>query len=170
MTSFCSTRSYSRLLGAVIAKARESGKPVFVDPKGAGWERYQGANVLKPNRLELGILAGMPAATAEETAAAGRHLSSKLAGAKVVVTEGAEGMTLYAAGERVAHAAAAPRQVFDVTGAGDTVLAALAMAFAAGATDDQALALATEAASIAIGTMGTAVVNLDQLRASITSS
>jgi rfaE bifunctional protein kinase chain/domain len=151
------------LLNFVTAAAGRAGKRVFVDPKGADYNRYQGCFLMKPNRLELSMLTGLPARTHEETLAAGSRLSAWMPGAIVLVTEGADGMTLFADSGPVEHLASAPRQVYDVTGAGDTVLATLSLAISAGASYRDAMELATEAAAIAIGTMGTATVKLPQL-------
>uniref|UniRef100_Q02BL0 RfaE bifunctional protein n=1 Tax=Solibacter usitatus (strain Ellin6076) TaxID=234267 RepID=Q02BL0_SOLUE len=151
------------LLAAVIAAAEAAGKRVFVDPKGADFHRYQGCFLLKPNRLELSILSGLPVRNHQETLAAGSHLSAAMPGAMILVTEGPEGMTLFAGARPLEQLASAPRQVFDVTGAGDTVLAALSLAISAGAPYRDAMELASEAAAIAISTVGTAVVTLPQL-------
>jgi D-beta-D-heptose 7-phosphate kinase/D-beta-D-heptose 1-phosphate adenosyltransferase len=83
----------------------------------------------------------------------------------ILVTEGAEGMTLFADSRPVEHVVSAPRQVYDVTGAGDTVLATVSLAISAGACNREAMELANEAGAIAIGTMGTATVTLPQLEA-----
>ena len=151
------------LLRPVLA----AGKRVFVDPKGADLTRYLGAFLLKPNRLELGLLTGLPTETHAEINAAGTRLAALMPGTHILVTEGSEGMTLFADSQPPEHAAATPRQVFDVTGAGDTVLATLAMAVTAGATWPQAMRLATEAAGIAIGQMGSVAVGLAQLEAAV---
>jgi D-beta-D-heptose 7-phosphate kinase/D-beta-D-heptose 1-phosphate adenosyltransferase len=151
------------LLNFVVAAAGRAGKRVFVDPKGADYARYQGCFLMKPNRLELSILTGLPAGNHEETLAAGNRLSAAMPGAMILVTEGADGMTLFADSRPIEHLAYAPRQVYDVTGAGDTVLATLSMAISAGASYRDAMELASEAAAIAIGTMGTAIVRLAQL-------
>ena len=151
------------LLNFVTAAAGRAGKRVFVDPKGADHTRYQGCFLMKPNRLELSILTGWPARNHEETLAAGNRLSAAMPGAMILVTEGADGMTLFADSRPVEHLASAPRQVYDVTGAGDTVMATLSLAISAGASYRDAMELAGEAAAIAIGTMGTAIVRLPQL-------
>lgn len=153
------------LLEAVIGSAVDSGKPVFADPKGADYSRYRGVTLIKPNRSELALLTTMPVTNHVEAAAAGCRLSTLLAGTRVLVTEGAEGMTLFFEGARVEHVASRPREVFDVTGAGDTVLATLAMAVTAGASWLEAMQLATIAASIAIEQMGAAAVTCAQLEA-----
>ena len=153
------------LLAAVIAEARRAGKRVFADPKGVDSARYHGAFLLKPNRLELGILTGLPApSTHEETLAAGNRLAASMPGTHILVTEGSEGMTLFSGSGASEHIAPTPRQVFDVTGAGDTVLAVVAMAVTAGASWSQAMQLAAEAAAIAIGQMGSVAVGLESLR------
>ncbi len=155
------------LLGFVTAAAESAGKRVFVDPKGADYTRYQGCFLMKPNRLELSILTGLPARNHEETLVAGSRLSSVMPSAFILVTEGAEGMTLFARSQAVEHIASAPRQVYDVTGAGDTVLATLSLAISAGASYRTAMELAAEAAAIAISTMGTATVKLNELESAL---
>jgi len=152
------------LLEAVIAEARRAGKRVFVDPKGADAVRYQGAFLLKPNRLELSLLTGLPSGTHAEILAAGSRLAGKMPGTHILVTEGDEGMTLFLETHPPEHIASTPRQVFDVTGAGDTVLATITMAVTAGASWSQAMQLATEAAGIAIGKMGSVAVSLNDLQ------
>ena len=152
------------LLEAVIAEARRAGKRVFVDPKGADAVRYQGAFLLKPNRLELSLLTGLPSGTHDEILAAGSRLAGKMPGTHILVTEGDEGMTLFLEAQPPEHIASTPRQVFDVTGAGDTVLATITMAVTAGAPWSQAMQLATEAAGIAIGKMGSVAVSLNDLQ------
>ena len=153
------------LLSFVTAEAGRAGKRVFIDPKGVDYARYQGCFLMKPNRLELGILTGLPVRTHEETLTAGNRLSAAMPGAMILVTEGAEGMTLFADSRPVEHVVSAPRQVYDVTGAGDTVMATLSLAISAGASNGDAMELANEAGAIAISTMGTATVTLTQLGA-----
>ena len=155
------------LLHFVTAAAGRAGKRVFMDPKGADYTRYQGCFLMKPNRLELSILTGLPARNHQETLAAGSRLSALIPGAMILVTEGADGMTLFAGSGPIEHLAPAPRQVYDVTGAGDTVLATLSLAISAGAAYRDAMELAAEAAAIAIGTMGTATVTLRQLESAL---
>lgn len=152
------------LLDAVIGEARRAGKRVFADPKGADAARYRGVFLLKPNRLELGLLTGLPADTHAQVLAAGSRLAGIMPGAHILITEGSEGMTLLTESEPPEHIAPTPRQVFDVTGAGDTVLAVVAMAITAGASWGQAMRLAAEAAGIAIGQMGSVAVGLESLR------
>src|SRR5207237_317427 len=129
-------------------------------PKGADSARYKGVFLLKPNRLELGLLTGLPSETHADILAAGSRLAASMPGTHILVTEGSEGMTLFTDSQAPEHLAPAPRQVFDVTGAGDTVLAVIAMAVTAGASWTQAMQLAAEAAGIAIGQMGSVAVSL----------
>jgi D-beta-D-heptose 7-phosphate kinase/D-beta-D-heptose 1-phosphate adenosyltransferase len=155
------------LLQFVMAAAGRAGKRVFVDPKGADYSRYQGCSLMKPNRLELSILTGLPARNHEETLAAGSRLSTVMPRTLILVTEGSDGMTLFADSGPIEHIASAPRQVYDVTGAGDTVLATLSLALSAGASYRDAMELAAEAAAIAISTMGTATVKLHELETAL---
>jgi D-beta-D-heptose 7-phosphate kinase/D-beta-D-heptose 1-phosphate adenosyltransferase len=155
------------LLDAVIGEARRVGKRVFADPKGSDAARYRGAFLLKPNRLELGLLTGLPADTHADVLAAGTRLAASIPGTNILVTEGSEGMTLFVDSQPAQHLAPTPRQVFDVTGAGDTVLAVTAMAVTAGASWSEAMQLAAEAAGIAIGKMGSVAVSLSDLQANL---
>jgi D-beta-D-heptose 7-phosphate kinase / D-beta-D-heptose 1-phosphate adenosyltransferase len=155
------------LLKSAIERARRAGKPVFVDPKGADHQRYSGCTLMKPNRLELGILTGMPVRNHEETEVAGNRLSAAMPGTMILVTESAEGMTLFCDGRAVERVTSSPRQVFDVTGAGDTVLAAISLGISAGASYRDAMELAMEAAAIAIGVVGTTAVTLQQMETAL---
>jgi D-beta-D-heptose 7-phosphate kinase/D-beta-D-heptose 1-phosphate adenosyltransferase len=155
------------LLDAVIGEARRAGKRVFADPKGADVARYKGVFLLKPNRLELGLLTGLPADTHAQILTAGTRLAASMPGTHILVTEGSEGMTLFTDSQPPEHLAPTPRQVFDVTGAGDTVLAVTAMAITAGASWPQAMQLAAEAAGIAIGRMGSVAVSLSDLQSNL---
>ena len=153
----------AHLTQTVIAAARAANVPVFVDPKGADYHHYLGCTLLKPNRLELGILVQRPVRNHAETLEAGRKLRALLPGTTVLVTEGADGMTLFTAEGAEEHVDSIRKQVFDVTGAGDTVLAAVSLALAAGAGQREALELASRAASIVVGVIGTATVTRQQL-------
>jgi D-beta-D-heptose 7-phosphate kinase/D-beta-D-heptose 1-phosphate adenosyltransferase len=148
----------------VIAAARQAGVLTFIDPKGAGYEAYMGCSVLKPNRAELALLTHQPVRNHGEALAAGRRLRSMMPGTAILVTEGAEGMTWFAPDGAETHADSIVKQVFDVTGAGDTVLAVVALAITAGASPREALDLASRAASIVVGAVGTATVTREQLR------
>jgi D-beta-D-heptose 7-phosphate kinase/D-beta-D-heptose 1-phosphate adenosyltransferase len=150
------------LLGEVLSAAAASGKLSLVDPKGVDFRQYRGASYLKPNRAELGVLTARPVRDHRETMEAGRELAARLGGTQLLVTEGADGMTLFTeSGEE--HMPNLVREVYDVTGAGDTVLATFAMALAAGAQPVEGMWLAARAAGIAIGVMGAAIVSRTML-------
>jgi len=151
------------LLASVIRLANARNCPVFVDPKGADYQRYLGCTLLKPNRLELALLTGMPVRNHAATIAAGHVLAKCMHPATILVTEGIDGMTAFTAANTIEHVDSIRRQVFDVTGAGDTVVAAIALAVCCGATLREAMELASRAASIAIGLSGTSVVTREAL-------
>jgi D-beta-D-heptose 7-phosphate kinase/D-beta-D-heptose 1-phosphate adenosyltransferase len=142
--------------GVVIAAARGVGKTVIVDPKGSDFSGYAGANVLTPNRRELGDAAAMAVDGDEAITAAARHLIAGCGIDAVLATRSRDGMTLVTANGGVAHLEAEAREVFDVSGAGDTVVATLAAALSVGAGLAEAATLANVAAGIVVGKVGTA--------------
>ena len=148
-------------ISRMIALARRYRKPVLVDPKGDDFARYAGATLLTPNRSEFRAVAGKWSNEREFTENA-RHLRSKLKVDALLVTRSEEGMTLFTRRSRL-HAAAQAREVFDVSGAGDTVIATLAVALAAGSALEAAVELANRAAGIVVGKFGTAVVRPEEL-------
>ena len=147
----------------IIDAAARHGKPVVVDPKGSDFERYRGATVLKPNRSELAVLTGLPARHHDETMHAARHLLSVAGPTAIVVTEGKDGMTLLRKDAPDEHFPSFAREVYDVTGAGDTALATLAVALAAGAALGDAVWLANLAAGLAVGESGTVAISHEKL-------
>jgi D-beta-D-heptose 7-phosphate kinase/D-beta-D-heptose 1-phosphate adenosyltransferase len=140
-----------------IRAARAAGKPVIVDPKGRDFRRYDGATVIKPNLKELGEAAGMTVASASEQEAAARHLLGQIDVEHLLVTCGAAGMLLASRGGEVWRLAAWTREVFDVSGAGDTVAAVIAAGIGSGSDIHQAVEAANVAAGIVVGKHGTAV-------------
>ncbi|HEX9464303.1 MAG TPA: D-glycero-beta-D-manno-heptose-7-phosphate kinase [Alphaproteobacteria bacterium] len=148
---------------ALIAAARKAGKPVIVDPKGQDYERYNGATLLTPNRRELADAVKAKTGSADEVAAACRKLIKLSQAQAVLCTCGAEGMSLVTASREVHHLPAAAREVFDVSGAGDTVLATIAASLAGGLSLLQAAELATVSSGIVVGKVGTAVAYADDL-------
>lgn len=133
------------------------GKPVIVDPKGPDFAKYRGATIVTPNRRELADATRMPVATLADVEAAARRAQADSGIAAVLVTLSADGMLLVDAGG-AQHLPAQAREVFDVSGAGDTVVATLAAALAAGASRVDAAHLANAAAGLVVGKRGTAVV------------
>jgi|HubBroStandDraft_1064217.scaffolds.fasta_scaffold04734_4 rfaE bifunctional protein kinase chain/domain len=148
---------------AIIVTAGRHGKPVVVDPKGSDFERYRGATVLKPNRSELALLTGLPARHHEETMHAARELLHLVGPMAIVVTEGKDGMTLLRTDAPEEHFPSFAREVYDVTGAGDTALATLAVSLAAGAALGDAAWLANLAAGLAVGESGTVAISRGKL-------
>lgn len=145
----------------MIAKARAAGKAVLVDPKGDDWERYRGASVITPNRAELREVVGSWKSE-DDLLARVTKLRRELQFDALLLTRSEEGMTLFSdAG--VLHASADAREVYDVSGAGDTVIATVAVSLGAGLPLVQAVALANRAAGIVVGKLGTATVDYDEL-------
>ncbi|MBX7199481.1 MAG: D-glycero-beta-D-manno-heptose-7-phosphate kinase [Rhodospirillaceae bacterium] len=154
---------------AVIAAARALGKPVIVDPKGTGYERYRGATIITPNRAELADATGMPVDSDAAIVAAGQALRGHTGAEAILVTRSGEGMSLIAP-HGVHHLPAENREVADVTGAGDTVIAVFSLAVAGGASLVAAARLANIAAGIVVGRQGTAVATASDLAAALLQS
>lgn len=145
----------------MIARAREAGRPVLVDPKGDDWERYRGATLITPNRAELREVVGQWKSE-EDLHARVAKLRADLELDALLLTRSEEGMTLFCA-EGILHASAVAREVYDVSGAGDTVIATLAAMLGAGLSLVEAVSLANRAAGIVVGKLGTATVDYDEL-------
>ncbi|MEP9355890.1 D-glycero-beta-D-manno-heptose-7-phosphate kinase [Xanthobacter sp. KR7-65] len=154
------------VIAAVIAAAQARGVPVIVDPKRRTFEAYRGASLVTPNRLELTAATGLPDGTDEEAAAAAEAAARQFGG-EVLVTRAEKGMTLWRSDGRVLHVPAQAREVFDVSGAGDTALAALAVSLASGQTLETSVHFANAAAAVAVGKIGTAVVTRAELNAAL---
>jgi D-beta-D-heptose 7-phosphate kinase/D-beta-D-heptose 1-phosphate adenosyltransferase len=153
----------SRLAERVIELARRSGKPVLVDPKGTNFAKYRGATLVKPNLHEVERFLNQEIRDEPELQAAGQRLVEALDGCAVLITRGPEGMSLFCRGLPQVHIPSAAQAVYDVTGAGDTVVGTLALALATGAALDQAARLANRAAGIVVGKVGTAQVTPEEL-------
>ena len=145
----------------MIAMANAAGKPVLVDPKGEDYTRYHGATLLTPNRAEFREVVGSWKNEDELTSKA-ETLRRELGLQGLLITRSEEGMTLYRDGERL-HEITQAREVFDVSGAGDTVIATLAVMLARGASMPEAVMMANRAAGIVVGKLGTAVVHREEL-------
>ena len=145
----------------MIERARAAGKRVLVDPKGEDWARYRGATIVTPNRSEFRQVAGRWRDESELTEKA-QALRGELDLEALLVTRSEEGMSLYTA-SGAEHIPAQAREVFDVSGAGDTVIATLGVLMGAGAGLGAAVRVANAAASVVVGKLGTAVVTPDEL-------
>ncbi|WP_374403876.1 D-glycero-beta-D-manno-heptose-7-phosphate kinase [Niveibacterium sp.] len=146
----------------MIRLAREANKPVLVDPKGDDYSKYRGATLLTPNRSELRQVVGKWRDDAD-LAARAQKLRTELALDALLVTRSEEGMTLFR-DEGSVHEGTRAREVYDVSGAGDTVIATLAVMLAAGAPMADAMRWANHAAGIVVGKLGTATVTLDEIK------
>jgi rfaE bifunctional protein kinase chain/domain len=145
----------------MISLARRHRKLVLVDPKGGDFSRYSGATLITPNLNEFRDVAQVWKSERELTERAQR-LRHKLKIGALLVTRGADGMTLFERGRRL-HVPAQAREVFDVSGAGDTVIATLAVMLAGGSDLVDAVRMANRAAGIVVGKFGTAVVSPEEL-------
>lgn len=151
---------------ALIKRAKTAGIPVLVDPKGGDFSRYQGASLLTPNIAEFEAVVGR-CESEQDVVRKGLQLISRLNIDALLVTRGEMGMTLLRAHQAAIHLPARAREVYDVTGAGDTVIAVLAAVLAAGQTLPEAVALANLAAGIVVGKLGAATVSAPELRRAI---
>ena len=145
----------------MIAAARKANKAVLIDPKGSDFSRYAGATCITPNRAEFQQVVG-GWNSEEELSAKAHNLRKQLQLDAVLLTRSEEGMTLFDA-QGAAHIAAQAREVFDVTGAGDTVIAALAALVAAGMSLREAMPWANRAGGVVVGKFGTATVSYEEL-------
>ncbi|HVO13940.1 MAG TPA: D-glycero-beta-D-manno-heptose-7-phosphate kinase [Alphaproteobacteria bacterium] len=158
-----------RVVSEVIAAAAAAGKTVIVDPKGPDYHRYRGATLVTPNRKELAEAAHLPVGSDAEIARAAAHLIATYDFGAVLATRGADGMSLITREkpDTPLHLPTEAREVFDVTGAGDTVVATIAAALAGGFSLPEAAQLANAAAGIVVGKSGTAVAHPDELAAAL---
>ena len=155
------------LVADLIAAARAAGLPVVVDPKGTDYRRYRGASIVTPNRKELMQATRLPADDDAEVEAACRHLIATCGIDAVIATRSERGMSVVTRDGAAVHLPAEAREVFDVSGAGDTAVATLTAALSAGVDLDDAARLANLAAGIVVGKVGTAVVRAPELLAAL---
>jgi len=148
-------------IATMIERAKGAGRPVLVDPKGWDWTRYRGATLITPNRAEFREVVGRWRDEGEMTRKA-KDLLAELDVDALLVTRSEEGMSLYTRTSDE-HIPAVAREVFDVSGAGDTVIAALGVLLGAGAPLPAAVRIANQAAGVVVGKLGTAVVTPDEL-------
>ena len=149
-------------IAEMIRIAREHKKPVLVDPKGDDYMRYAGASIITPNRAELREVVGRWTSE-EDLAARVARLRAELRLDALLLTRSEEGMTLFAE-EGTTHEPAQAREVYDVSGAGDTVIATLAVMLASGQGMPAAMRWANRAAGVVVGKLGTATCSIDELK------
>jgi D-beta-D-heptose 7-phosphate kinase/D-beta-D-heptose 1-phosphate adenosyltransferase len=147
----------------IIAAGRDAARPVYVDPKGRDFRRYRGAALIKPNLKELLEATGMPVSSDAEVETAARQLIGDCGTPAVLVTRGAAGMMLVRENEPVATFRSSAREVYDVSGAGDTVAAVLALSAAAGFSLEDSVGVACIAAGLVVGKAGTATLTQAEL-------
>jgi D-beta-D-heptose 7-phosphate kinase/D-beta-D-heptose 1-phosphate adenosyltransferase len=155
-----------KLISSVITLCKQANIPVIVDPKGHRFSRYRGATVVTPNLAEAHLAVEMEEEqlTLEEVA---DRLLGEIRDGALLITQGSKGMSLFRHGSPVLHIPAEARIIYDVTGAGDTVVAVLALLLAIGMDMETAARLANYAAGIVVGKVGTASVSLEELCAGL---
>jgi D-glycero-beta-D-manno-heptose-7-phosphate kinase len=157
----------ARVLAGALRSARERGIMVCLDPKLRNFAHYQPVTVITPNHQEAAEAAAVVIEDEKSLVEAGRRLLGSIDCRAVLITRGEEGMTLFTDGGEVTHIPTVAREVYDVTGAGDTVIATLALALASNASFAEAAVLANHAAGVVVGKVGTATVARDELMATI---
>lgn len=164
VSDYCKGVVTPSLMAQLRALARRRLLPIIVDPKVEHLGYYDGVTVVTPNHVEAQQASGRAAHDYEAVHRAGHHLRRQLGCDAVLVTRGEQGMSLCEATGRSWHIPAVARQVYDVTGAGDTVVGTLALGLSAGASIRESATLANQAAGVAVGTIGTAAVTNAQLK------
>jgi len=155
------------LLAILAGVRKRRAFPLVIDPKMENFSHYRGASLVTPNRDEASRAAGIEIRDTPSLERAGAELLRRWQSDAVLITRGEAGMSLFAQGARPRHFPTVARRVYDVTGAGDTVVATCALALAAGASLPTAAVLANHAAGIVVGEVGTAAVTAAQLRADL---
>jgi rfaE bifunctional protein kinase chain/domain len=153
-----------RLVSGLVGYAKKKGLIVSVDPKVENFSIYRGVTVITPNHHEAGSGVGNKIVDEESLLVTGRLILSTLGCENVVITQGEDGMTLFETTGDVVHIPTVAREVFDVTGAGDTVISTLTLAVAAGAGMRDAALISNYAAGIVVGKVGTAIVTAEELK------
>ena len=151
------------VIAQVIEAAKAAGVPVFVDPKTDDFSRYAGATCITPNTKELALASKMPVSTDVEVVSAARTVMVQANAVAVLATRSEKGMMLVEASGAVHSVPSRAREVFDVSGAGDTVIASLALAHAAGRTLEQAMHIANAAAGVVVSKLGTATADITEV-------
>jgi D-beta-D-heptose 7-phosphate kinase/D-beta-D-heptose 1-phosphate adenosyltransferase len=153
----------ARLVKELVALSEKHGFTVAVDPKVGNFGHYKGVTVLTPNNSEASQAAGIDIVDDKSLHVAGDKLLDKFKGRAVLITRGEHGMSLFERGKTPVHIPTVAKDVYDVTGAGDTVIAVFTLAMASGATMPEAAMIANQAAGIVVGEVGTATVGADEL-------
>lgn len=152
-----------QIAAQVIALARQHGKVIAVDPKGTDYSKYQGATILTPNKKETEMALNTELDTEEKLVVGGQQLREELALDSLLVTRGEHGMSLFQKEQAVFHIPAVTSKVYDVTGAGDTVISTMVLALAAGASLKEATILSNYAAGVVVKKVGTSTVTVEEI-------
>ena len=152
------------LLQKIMQLAFSRNKHVLVDPKGLNYEKYRGASLITPNRKEAAQASNMEISDMPSLIQAGEKIMESIALQRILITCGKDGMVLFEPGCQPYHIETRARQVFDVSGAGDTVVSVMGLALAAGANFREAASLANSAAGIVVGKVGTATISKSELQ------
>lgn len=148
----------------IISDSRQAGKTVLVDPKGKDYSKYQGATILTPNEREAANACGLAPESANVAGRAADQLIANLDLKALLVTQGERGMTLYETGRESVNLKATARKVYDVTGAGDTAIATMAVALGSGLSFLDAAKIATIAAGLVVENVGTTAITAEMLK------
>jgi rfaE bifunctional protein kinase chain/domain len=152
------------LMDFIMHRKRDDGKLVSVDPKMNNFNLYTGATIVTPNRQEAEAATGKKIKDEDSLMEVGRALLERFASRAILITRGEEGMVLFERGGGVINVPTVAKEVYDVTGAGDTVISALSLALAAGSTFPEAAVVANYAAGLVVGKVGTATVTPEELK------
>ncbi len=155
------------LMASALSAAAERKAPVFVDPKVENFRLFSPVTLITPNHLEAEKVVGHPCRTDAEVERAGAEIMDLISCRYLIIKRGEQGMTVFQKGRKPIYIPTVAREVFDVTGAGDTVIAAAALGLLAGGTIEQAAAIANVAAGIVVGKIGTATTTPEELLAAI---
>ncbi len=156
------------LVARIVALASEAGVLTLADPKSMDFSKYTGVTVLTPNKKEAGLAAGLDIHTLEDIETAASRIMARAGVEKLLITCGKDGMALFEAGMPSVTIASRARQVFDVSGAGDTVISILGLGLASGASFEAAAGLANLAAGIVVAKIGTATASIEELKQAVT--
>ncbi|MDY7038449.1 MAG: PfkB family carbohydrate kinase, partial [Thermodesulfobacteriota bacterium] len=157
----------SGLMKGLRKLIKDSGIILAVDPKSGNFKYYQGVDVITPNHHEAGAFCRMEIADTETLIQAGRHMLRELYCRSVLITQGKDGMTLFENSGEISHIPTVARKVFDVTGAGDTVISTFSLGLASGMDLKSAAIISNIAAGIVVGEVGTSTVKAEDLNEAI---
>ncbi|MCG8531403.1 MAG: D-glycero-beta-D-manno-heptose-7-phosphate kinase, partial [Desulfovibrionales bacterium] len=158
------------LVAGAVEMARRKNIPVLADPKSKDFGKYAGVSLMTPNKKEAAIAANMDISDSQDLERAGKLIMGQAKLERLLITCGKDGMVLFENGEIIHTIESKARQVFDVSGAGDTVISLLGLGLAAGASFEDSAAIANAAAGIVVGKVGTATASIDELKAGIVAS